>query len=74
VAGGAGAAVLELLHAHGLSMPVLSLGLPDRFIEHGDPGKLLSMLGLDAPGMTRSIRQWREGATGSVPALKVVGN
>ena len=74
VAGGAGAAVLELLHAHGLSMPVLTLGLPDRFIEHGDPGKLLSMLGLDAPGMIRSIRQWHEGATGSVPALKVVGN
>jgi 1-deoxy-D-xylulose-5-phosphate synthase len=33
------------------------LGFPDRFIEHGDPSQLLSLLGLDAPGIEASIRQ-----------------
>jgi 1-deoxy-D-xylulose-5-phosphate synthase len=55
VMGGAGSAVLECLAAAGLAMPVLQLGLPDRFVEHGDPAKLLSMCGLDAPGIERSI-------------------
>jgi 1-deoxy-D-xylulose-5-phosphate synthase len=55
--GGAGSAVLETLQAHGLQLPVLNLGLPDRFIEHGDPVKLMSMIGLDAPGIERSIRE-----------------
>jgi 1-deoxy-D-xylulose-5-phosphate synthase len=55
--GGAGSAVLEALQAEGLNVPVLQLGLPDAFIEHGDPGKLLSMLGLDAAGIERSVRQ-----------------
>jgi len=57
VAGGAGAAVLEWLQAQGVNLPVLNLGLPDRFIEHGDPARLLSMLGLDAAGMLESIRR-----------------
>ncbi|HEX5805655.1 MAG TPA: 1-deoxy-D-xylulose-5-phosphate synthase [Macromonas sp.] len=55
--GGAGAAVLEALQAEGVTLPVLCLGLPDRFIEHGDPAKLLSMLGLDADGIERSVRE-----------------
>lgn len=54
--GGAGSAVLEALQAHDISMPVLQLGLPDTFIEHGDPAKLLSMQGLDAAGIEASIR------------------
>jgi 1-deoxy-D-xylulose-5-phosphate synthase len=37
-------------------LPVLQLGLPDEFIEHGDPGKLLAQVGLDATGIERSIR------------------
>jgi 1-deoxy-D-xylulose-5-phosphate synthase len=53
--GGAGAAVMEALHAAGLPVPVLALGLPDKFIDHGDPAKLLSMCGLDAAGIERSI-------------------
>jgi 1-deoxy-D-xylulose-5-phosphate synthase len=53
--GGAGAAVMEVLHAAGLQVPVLTLGLPDKFIDHGDPAKLLSMCGLDAAGIERSI-------------------
>jgi len=53
--GGAGSAVLEALQAVGVQMPVLQLGLPDTFIEHGDPAKLLSMHGLDAAGIEASI-------------------
>jgi 1-deoxy-D-xylulose-5-phosphate synthase len=53
--GGAGAAVLEALAAADVQVPVLNLGLPDEFIEHGDPGKLMSKLGLDAAGIERSV-------------------
>ncbi len=55
--GGAGSAVLEALQAAGLMRPVLRLGLPDTFIEHGDPVKLLAMQGLDAVGIEASIRK-----------------
>ncbi len=55
--GGAGSAVLEALQMAGLHKPVLTLGLPDRFIEHGDHAKLLARLGLDAAGIEASIRQ-----------------
>ncbi|WP_455555956.1 1-deoxy-D-xylulose-5-phosphate synthase [Comamonas sp.] len=57
IAGGAGAAVSEALAAAGMALPVLHLGLPDQFIEHGDPAKLLALQGLDAAGIERSIRQ-----------------
>jgi 1-deoxy-D-xylulose-5-phosphate synthase len=57
IMGGAGGACLEALAAHGLTLPVLQLGLPDEFIEHGDPARLLSLNGLDADGITRAIRQ-----------------
>jgi 1-deoxy-D-xylulose-5-phosphate synthase len=56
ISGGAGAAVLESLQAQGTAKPVLNLGLPDRFIEHGDHAKLLAQLGLDAAGIEASIR------------------
>ncbi|SFM21749.1 1-deoxy-D-xylulose-5-phosphate synthase [Variovorax sp. OV329] len=55
--GGAGSAVSEALQEAGLIRPMLQLGLPDRFIEHGDPAKLLSAIGLDAPGIEKSIRE-----------------
>ncbi|MGC4059565.1 MAG: 1-deoxy-D-xylulose-5-phosphate synthase [Aquabacterium sp.] len=57
VQGGAGAAVAEALAAAGLSKPLLMLGLPDEFVEHGDPAKLLAMCGLDAAGIEQSVRQ-----------------
>ena len=57
VAGGAGAAVSEALAAAGITVPMLHLGLPDQFIEHGDPVKLMAIQGLDATGIERSIRQ-----------------
>ena len=55
--GGAGSAVLEALAQAGMVKPVLQLGLPDQFIEHGDPAKLLALQGLDAPGIEARIRQ-----------------
>jgi 1-deoxy-D-xylulose-5-phosphate synthase len=55
IMGGAGSAVGETLQTLGLLKPLLQLGLPDVFIEHGDPAKLLSMQGLDAGGMEASI-------------------
>jgi 1-deoxy-D-xylulose-5-phosphate synthase len=59
IMGGAGSAVLEALQALNIQRPVLLLGLPDTFIEHGDPAKLLSQHGLDANGIEASIRaQW----------------
>ena len=55
VMGGAGSAVIEALAAAGLAIPVLQLGLPDAFVEHGDPVKLLAMCGLDAAGIEQSV-------------------
>ena len=57
VAGGAGAAVIEALAAEGFAVPVLTLGLPDQFVEHGDPQQLLVDCGLDAEGIARSVRE-----------------
>ncbi|WP_293777112.1 1-deoxy-D-xylulose-5-phosphate synthase [uncultured Oxalicibacterium sp.] len=57
IMGGAGAAVAEALAAEGIVKPLLNLGLPDQFIDHGDAGKLLAMCGLDAKGIAASIRQ-----------------
>ena len=55
IAGGAGSAVAECLAAHDIALPMLHLGLPDVFIDHGDPAALLAHVGLDAPGILRSI-------------------
>jgi 1-deoxy-D-xylulose-5-phosphate synthase len=54
IMGGAGSAVLEVLAKS--NTRALLLGLPDRFIDHGDTAKLLSSVGLDADGIQRSIR------------------
>ncbi len=59
--GGAGSAVLEALQVLGCTQPVLQLGLPDAFIDHGDPAVLLSRAGLDAPGMQTAISEWLAG-------------
>ncbi|WP_198116316.1 1-deoxy-D-xylulose-5-phosphate synthase [Massilia rhizosphaerae] len=55
--GGAGSAVAEALAAEGIVKPLLILGLPDRFIDHGDPALLLASVGLDAHGIGKSIRE-----------------
>ncbi|TDP85969.1 1-deoxy-D-xylulose-5-phosphate synthase [Aquabacterium commune] len=56
VMGGAGSAVAEALAAAGIAKPLLVLGLPDQFVEHGDPAKLLGLCGLDAAGIEQAIR------------------
>ena len=58
ILGGAGSGVLEVLEKQGLQRPTLQLGLPDRFIDHGDPAKLLKDCGLDAEGIRLSIVQF----------------
>ena len=59
VMGGAGSAGGEFLQKSNLQIPLLSLGLPDQFIEHGDPAKLMAMQGLDAAGIEKAIsNQW----------------
>jgi 1-deoxy-D-xylulose-5-phosphate synthase len=65
VMGGAGSAVLEALAAARIEIPVLVLGLPDVFLEHGDPAKLLAQCGLDAAGIEQSIQR----RFGAPPAL-----
>lgn len=55
VAGGAGSAVNECLHAEGSHTRVLNLGLPDQHVEHGSPDQLLSACGLDAAGIGRAV-------------------
>ena len=73
IAGGAGSAVSEALAAAGLQRPVLYLGLPDRFIEHGDPARLLALQGLDAAGIQASIEaRFMRQATAAPVSLKVV--
>ena len=56
VIGGAGSEIERVLSAYGLHTPVLRLGLPDRFIEHGDQARLLAELGLDGPGIVSAVR------------------
>ena len=56
--GGAGSAVSELLAAEGLLVPLLQLGIPDRFIEHGSRDTCLAAAGLDAAGLASSIERW----------------
>jgi 1-deoxy-D-xylulose-5-phosphate synthase len=68
IMGGAGSAVIEALHRAGLLLPVLQLGLEDKFIEHGDPGHLLHLQGLDAAGIQTAIER-RFGALLERPAL-----
>jgi 1-deoxy-D-xylulose-5-phosphate synthase len=57
IMGGAGSAVAEALAAAGCVKPLLNLGLPDRFIDHGDVTQLLAQCGLNAEGIAASIRQ-----------------
>ena len=57
VMGGAGSAVAEALAAAGIVKPLLQLGLPDQFIDHGDAQQLLSQCGLDGEGIAASVTQ-----------------
>ncbi|MDR1349232.1 MAG: 1-deoxy-D-xylulose-5-phosphate synthase [Zoogloeaceae bacterium] len=55
--GGAGAEIARFLSSRGINTPLLALGLPDRFIDHGEQDELLAELGLDAEGIIRSVQQ-----------------
>ncbi|MBS4096360.1 MAG: 1-deoxy-D-xylulose-5-phosphate synthase [Sulfuricella sp.] len=57
VMGGAGSGVAEVLAQLGISVPILHLGLPDHFVEHGDPALLLANCGLNAEGIAASVRR-----------------
>jgi 1-deoxy-D-xylulose-5-phosphate synthase len=57
IEGGAGSACLEVLAAEDFELPVLQLGLPDQFIDHGDTALLLRDCGLDADGIAAAIRR-----------------
>jgi 1-deoxy-D-xylulose-5-phosphate synthase len=56
--GGVGSAIGELLAAEGLSPPLLQLGIPDRFIEHGSREGCLAAAGLDAASLASRIERW----------------
>jgi 1-deoxy-D-xylulose-5-phosphate synthase len=58
VMGGAGSAIAEALAAAGIQIPLLQLGIPDQFIEHGSRDTCLAAAGLDLAGLTASIERW----------------
>src|SRR5688572_26995032 len=60
VAGGAGSAVIELLASCGIALPTLTLGIPDRFIEHGSREDCLAAAELDLASLEAAIRRFRE--------------
>ena len=72
VMGGAGSAVAESLAAQDLSIPILQLGLPDAFVEHGDPVTLLADCGLNREGITKSIHDWLARTAMSAATKKAV--
>ncbi|WP_035383574.1 1-deoxy-D-xylulose-5-phosphate synthase [Ferriphaselus sp. R-1] len=57
IQGGAGSAVIECLAQHGLAVPVLLLGLPDAYLEQGEPSRMLAGCGLDAAGIVAAVRR-----------------
>ena len=69
VAGGAGSAVAEAMAAVGVTVPMLNLGLPDRFPDHGDPATILRECGLDAHGIVEAVER-----RFSPPQLQAVAN
>ena len=58
ILGGAGSGVSEILAANGVLLPVLHVGIPDRFIEHGSRETCLAAAGLDLAGLTESVESW----------------
>ena len=59
VAGGAGSGVNEWLQANQINLPVINLGLPDKFVDHGATSQLLAECGLDAAGILRAIADYQ---------------
>jgi len=57
IIGGGGSEIARILHAAGSPARLLQLGLPDRFIDHGDQSQLLAEIGLDAAGIQKNIEE-----------------
>ncbi len=60
IAGGAGSAVLELLANCDVQLPTLTLGIPDRFVEHGSREECLAQAELDLPSLESAVQRWWE--------------
>ncbi|MBC7621878.1 MAG: 1-deoxy-D-xylulose-5-phosphate synthase [Aeromicrobium sp.] len=73
IMGGAGSAVAESLSAQHLILPVLHLGLPDQFVEHGDPGVLLADCGLTRDGIIASVKKWLAETRSTSTTTRVAG-
>ena len=74
VMGGAGSGVAELLHAEGITLPVLQLGLPDAFQRHASREDLLAEAGLDSAGIRASVlARWPALLDGAPPARAAAG-
>ncbi len=72
VMGGAGSAVSESLSAQNLNIPILHLGLPDQYVEHGDPATQLADCGLNREGIVQSVRVWLARTANAVAGRKAV--
>lgn len=66
IAGGAGSAVNEWLQANNIDLPIINLGLPDHFVEHGTTSQLLAECGLDKLGILQSISSHPSTSTGNI--------
>ena len=71
VQGGAGSAVAEVLAAEGVTLPLMQIGIPDRFIEHGSRETCLAAAGLDAASLEAGVERWWSLQTRS--AIRSVG-
>lgn len=69
--GGAGSAVQESLAAQGITVAVLQLGLPDRFVDQGDTNTLLAECGLDSGAIIRAVENRRADVDCMSPSLHV---
>ena len=58
LAGGAGEAVAECLRHHNINIPLLKIGIADKFVHHGTPAELLQECGLDAEGLCKKLKEW----------------
>ena len=58
IMGGAGSAINEFMNKHKLTLPVLNIGIPDQFVNHGSQSEIYAQLGLDAQGIERSVREY----------------
>jgi 1-deoxy-D-xylulose-5-phosphate synthase len=72
IQGGAGSACLEALSAMGINKPLLQLGLPDEFVEHGDYKLLMSQCGLDSAGIAQAISQRFPGVNSAKAGVNAV--